>query len=298
MKIDREALLIIVLSILVTSISIIMNMPSTTPYSPYNTYGDGYSELLSIADRAIVVKGIKNIENNSVVVLPIARGMDRARYEWIKDVLNRGNIVVILDEVGYVNEFMDFIGIRARIENTKILDEVNKLNSRVYPLIALEIKINDSVYRYKVAMYRPSHIVIDNSTSIFSKGTTSAYAYADIDSNNYYSLGEEMGVYVTICSFKVGKGELWLISDLDLFSNKMIDIENVDNRKFLETLVKFKMMYIVIDYLELSSIDIIKYGYNAIIPLNLPKKHISIGLSIYVLLLSILVVMRYAERRG
>jgi len=299
LKIDREALLIIVLSILTTSISIVMNMSSTTPYSPYNTYDDGYSELLSITDRVTVIRGLKSIENNSVVFLPIARGMDRARYEWIKDILNRGNTVVILNEAGYINEFMEFIGIRARIEKTKVLDEVHKLDSRVYPLITLEININNSVHMYRVAMYSPSHIVISDVSSAFStRGTTSVYAYADIDGNNYYSLGEEMGMYITICSFKVGKGELWLISDLDLFSNKLINIENANNRKFLETLVEFRRMYIVIDYLELSPIDIIKYSYNVIVPLNLTKDHISIGLSIYILLLSILVVMRYAERRG
>lgn len=294
MRIDREAIAILLFTAVAAFIAISTNMPSSTPYSPYNTGDYGYSKLLQLLCCAEVVRTPMEISKANVsVILPVTRKVELSGYEELIDVVLAGGTIVILDEEGYSNDLLRFLGLKARIEGHKVLDEVVKLSSREYPIASLYT--DNQTTRYVIATYRPSYIAIENVFDKGFTGVTSNYAYADIDRNSYYTVGEEMKNYTIVWSARVGSGCIWVVADLDVLSNRLVD--KLDNSALLRMLTGSRRVYILVDGIELKSLDLIKYSLYRIFRAHGFAGSIILNAVIFILLLAVFMVVRYAEQR-
>uniref|UniRef100_A0A7J3I8A0 DUF4350 domain-containing protein n=1 Tax=Ignisphaera aggregans TaxID=334771 RepID=A0A7J3I8A0_9CREN len=290
LRTGRDFILMLMFTILVSSMSVLINMPSTSPYSPYNVGDRGYTQLTSLTlGTAKFIKDLKNLEQKALIIIPLNSKPDSSLPQLIENLLENEATVVILDEDGYSNDLMRYFELKAKIDPVKVLDEVSKVRSREYPLA--DIKFGDTVF--EVVTYKPSHIVIDEE-NCFIIAKTSRYAYADIDNNGYYSIGESMDEYIIGCGWRKRNGYLWLISDLDIFTNELISLK--DNLEFLGRLVSLGKVYLVIDYLGLGSIDVSKYLLNELALGVTTWGNISIALLVYLIILVASVMMKYAEK--
>lgn len=291
LRISKDITLILIFTAFVSSISVLVNMPSTSPYSPFNTGSNGYSKFLSITSSRInFVKDLKGLDQRILVIIPLKSDPGITIYQLIEDLLKQGAVVVVLDEEGYSNNLLEYLKIKARVERIKILDEVSKIRSREYPLVELSLDGN----LLRIATYRPSYIVADEGNMI-SVAKTSKYAYADLDNNGYYTVGELMGEYVVACSWNIEKGVLWLIADLDIFTNDLIGIG--DNLEFLSKLTVLGKQHLIVDYINLNAIDLFKYWFNNLIPGTSAQNNISLALLSYFAVLAATVLMRHVEKR-
>ncbi|MEM3980561.1 MAG: hypothetical protein QXF79_04810, partial [Ignisphaera sp.] len=156
LKTSKDFILILIFTIFISSISILINMPSTTPYSPYNEGREGYTQIAKFGVTKFA-KDLRNLEQKNLIIIPLNSRPDVSLIKLIENLLERGAIVIFLDEEGYSNDIMEYFGIKIVVENTKILDEVSKTRSREYPLVNLEIEGT----LFKLAAYKPSHIIVD-----------------------------------------------------------------------------------------------------------------------------------------
>lgn len=253
LKVPKELILTFLYIIIVSILAIMLNMSSQMPYSPYNIGFEGYSKLLDTIASIEIAKDLNHIEPFSIAILPLTKEISNLNSEYIKNLTVAGVTIIILDENGYSNKLLKDLGLGIEIRKTKVLDEVSKYGSREYPVIVIDF--NNTILR--IVTYKPSYIA---SLKEFSKeitGSTSDYAYADEDGNGFYTLGEVIGKYNVICSASLDKGSLWVIADLDILSNRVIDY--LDNRRFIEILASSRKVYIALEGLDVGLFDIIRY---------------------------------------
>jgi len=289
LRVNKLLLVTLIFTVLVASLSIVANMPSSTPYSPFNNGDKGYSEVLSILNNAILTRDLGNIEPGSTVIVPVLREINESEYKSLVEILDKGSTLVFLDENGFVNGFLEYIGLKARIMHVKVLDEVSKVKSREYPLLTLRINGEN----YEVVAHEPSYIAINDFDNLIAYGNTSNYAYADVDGNKYYSIGEEMKSYTIIALFRIKEGSLWLISDLDLFTNNVVELG--DNTKLLKQISESNKTFFVLNYVDLNSLDEAKFWYISALSTHILGNTLVNGLLVYVLLLTVTVIIKYAE---
>lgn len=282
LKIDKNMALAIIYVIVISIIAIVKNVSSTSPYSPYNINPDGYSNLVYVIDLEIIKK-IDSINSKDVVILiPLAREIVIEEFEKLKKLILSGSTIVLLDENGFSNNFLRHIGLDIRVENYKILDEISKYSSREYPVIFTKTGL-------RLSTYKPSYIVLKNNLDENVFGTTSPYAYADINSDGFYTLGEEINIFAIIYSASIGNGSIWLITDLDILSNRIIDSFN--NKEFLKSLSASKKIYLCIDWLDLKPLDILKHIIQGN-TINL-YNNITISMAMFFILITIYIAIEH-----
>lgn len=289
LRVGRE-IAIALFAVLVSILSLLLTVSTSTPLSPYNTSGYGYSHLLSL-HMSSAIASIPMDNRSIVVVLPLERQIDSKAIEGIKRLLAHGSTVVVLDEKGYSNQLLEDIGISARVAPIAVLDEVSKVYSRFYPVASIDIGNNT----LRIVTYKPSYISIENTSKTLAVAKTSPYAYADVNGDGYYTVGEPIEPFVIVSLWRVGNGSLWLISDLDVFRNDLIRLG--DNSRLFEVLVDSRPSYLVIGYLNLGSIDVLKYWLSQLQLKAGGLGHAPSALICYILLLCVYGVMGYAEKR-
>ncbi len=253
--INKAAAAIVTASILSATLAIIINFPSTTPYSVFNTGDDGisifYSEIRPrIISNITELRGLNNA--NLTVFLPMLREISPKELETIKGLVENGTHLVIIDEEGYSNRLLLYLGV-GWISNYTVLDEVWKKGTRDHPVIKVKCANNESL---KVITYRPSYIMKPESVTHECIGYTSDYAYADEDNNGMYTVGESVRKYVIVVSVNYGKGALTAISDMDVLTNELIT--QLDNLKLVKALVNDREPVLVTEYFNYGTLDKIK----------------------------------------
>jgi len=286
---------VVIIAVLTSLLAVIVDLPSPTPYSPFNNGSLGYSELVEISN-AQVISTINDVESldrgGTVLILPLVKELSNETYSIFKELVSEGLTIIVLDEKGYSNSLLKHLGINAYVSNQTVLDEISKLNDRFHPIIKVLIQGGNSSY-IDVVMYKPSYIVVSNKVLGGVVGTTSSYAYADTDGNGYYSIGEVMKSYIVIHSWNVGRGKVVLISDLDLWSNDLIVKEG--NAKLLKYIVGSERTFMLTLGLEIGLIDGIKFVF---MKFRLSRYYGSglLPLIGFLILMAVLMVVRYAER--
>ncbi|MEM2757728.1 MAG: hypothetical protein QW596_04730, partial [Sulfolobales archaeon] len=190
---------------------------------------------------------------NGTIVVVLNNELQSSEYSVIEDLLSSGSTVVILDEYGYSNNLLKYLGLDALVVNHVVLDEVFKYGNREYPLLRL------GGTELNLTTYGPTYIYVSDSSFVVAE--TSKYSYIDLNGDGYYSLGESMKSYPVVVQFYVGRGRLVLISDLDVISNGLFDTNKLALIKLVGTPV-----YIVINHLVLSNTDYLKYVLIRTIP--------------------------------
>ncbi|MCX8186896.1 MAG: DUF58 domain-containing protein [Sulfolobales archaeon] len=250
----RVLVLISLTAIAVSTLAVISNVPTSTPYSPFNTGARGTSRITELISNNLIY-GFNELPEGfkGTVLLVLQAELPPSEYLRVERLLSSGAQVIILDEGGYSNNLLKHLGITSSITNYVVLDEVFKYVSREYPIIT------SASLKSELITYRPTYVEVSGLAKVVAE--SSKYSYADVDRNNYYSLGEYMRSYPIIIQSRIGDGYLTVISDLDVISNELIDM----NYGALSKLIT-NPTYIAIGYLGLSSTDLLKYLLTKTLP--------------------------------
>ena len=246
----KVLVIVLIVIIPISLIALIINLPTKTPYSPFNSGFNGYSGITELLNNLItyrlgdIPKGFKGS-----ILLPLTRELGIHDYEVIKDLIEGGTHLIILDEYGYSNNLLKYLGINAVVVSDIVLDEVFKGFSRYYPLIKFSLNSKS----LELITYKPTYIeVFDTTYSLIA--ITSNYSYADVNGDGYYSIGEVMRSYVVVCRRGLGNGSITIVTDFDILSNDLLSMNSVVIKELISS-----PTYLVIGYLNLSDVDYIKY---------------------------------------
>lgn len=293
---SRALLAIATVATVVSVLAALINIPTSTPYSPFNTGGDGYSQLVTYS-HAVIVGTYTRLEgvnaSNATLILPVVRWLrDSGLYNFLRGFLKAGGTVVVIDSVGYSNPLISYLGVNASVEGHPVLDEVLKLGDRFHPLLKVEGLGNLSSRGY-VASHMPSSIRLGEGLRPYLLAVTSRYAYADLDGNGFLSPGEVMRPYAVVACWRVGRGSLALVADYALFSNSLINYTG--NRLLLTHLTGLRRTYFLTEGLNLSGVDRVK-AQALSVSIGLRRESASFGLLEYVVFLGLVAVVAYVGR--
>jgi len=214
--------LIIVLTLLAVAaagLGLLTEISSSTPYSPFNVGGNGYSSLASLLN-ASVLTGPGSVSDT--ILLPLAHELGPEEYDWLKDFVMKGGTLVILDESGYSNVFLsDYLNIPADIRDSKLYDYVTGLGENG-SIVAANVSIGGR--ELVCYFFKPSLIDVFGHVDVL--GQTSPFVYADFDNNGFFSVGDRFDEWSVVVHATVANGSVFILSDLDVFSNSFISLGN------------------------------------------------------------------------
>ena len=295
MRVSRTLVVIMILVLAVSALATIINLPSNTSYSPFNNGDMGYSKLITLLDAEVIssVQDIKPSNYDYVVIIPFQKhSINTSMYRVIRELILNGVIIIIMDEHGYSNRLLNELGLNITITTQPILDEVNKVGNRFYPLIRVVFPYLNKAMN--ITTYKPRYMIL--STDVINNsviGYTSNYAYVDLDNNGYYSLNESMNQYIVVYGRKVGNGAIIIIPDLDIGTNALIN--EADNTEFFKVIASGRRTYFYIGNLQLSFLDRIKY---VLAMMNITAYHRSMEFLFteFFLMIAILLAVHYIGR--
>jgi len=236
-------LLVLTLSVLFT-FSLIIYIPSSTAYSPYNPYSDGISFFMDKYDARAYYTDY-SLEDVSTIIL-ILEDNPHNISKYINFLEDGGNLI-ILDNEGYSNTISSEIGAGIVVYNSTVLDEVYKYRERS------NVKADVSIGNYSIVLYKPGYIEV-SEPGVDILAISSIYSYVDMDGGGNYTVGEPIGSRVLAVRYRYGNGYITIVSSKSLICNEYIGL----NSRFLDELVGGGRVIIDLSTVRHTSIDSLK----------------------------------------
>jgi hypothetical protein len=151
----------------------------------------------------------------------------------IKEFINNGNTLLVLDDFGYGNQILEYLGIDARFSNISLLDPLFNYKNQYFPRIT---DFTADVSQSGIEAITLNHAAfIDNVRQENILAMSSQTSFADINGNGVLDEYESQGPLVVAAGYDSGKGKLILVSDPSITINTMVG-QN-DNYEFISYLV-------------------------------------------------------------
>jgi hypothetical protein len=298
LKTSSLALLVLAI-VVVVSLTAIWFAPTIQDYMAGNTMWNGINNFSSEFK-------CKNID--SLSVLPETAGKsvlisipyleyNTEDLDRIKKFVADGNTLLIMDDFGFGNDILAYLGLEARFDNHIVLDPLFCYKNEYLPRItdfAPEIK------GYGVQAINFNHAtILNNVPDAQGLAWSSRTSFLDVNGNGSQGKDEPAGPFVAAARYKVGKGTVELVGDPSLIINTMM-IQN-DNNKFIKDLIEFNgpPAEILLDraHLSKSPLDISKITLVQI-RAALTNPYVLVGLIAVIFVLVIALTLEKGELFG
>lgn len=239
-----------VVAVAVGALGFVVEIPSPTPYSPFNTGPSGYSGLASLlgAEPLITLDGF-----NGSLIVPLTHELSEGEMSGLIEFLNGGGRLVVLDKGGYSNPFLrDYLNLSLYVVPVPVYDYVLNYGGNA-SLPKIEVAVGNASLSCYLAS--PSSASLGDSFAAVL-ANSSILSFRDIDGNGYFDLGDQFGPFPVVIEAKVGAGVVYVVTDPDAFSNGIIGLGN--NSALARYLVGEGSVGIYLGGLNTSLIDYVK----------------------------------------
>ncbi|PUA33847.1 MAG: hypothetical protein B7O98_00030 [Zestosphaera tikiterensis] len=232
-------------ALVLTILSGLIYIPSSTPYSPWNSGVYGISSVFE-EFKADLLNDLSNLKCGSTLFLILQRGLTEDEVKSLTNFVRCGSVVVVSDSQGYSKTFLSGLGIDVVFHGKQVLDEVTAFNYRW----VIKTKVKD----FNVVVSNVTYVEIRTAADFMAE--TSKYAYVDTDGNGFYDVYDPMGSYAVLIGWRVGNGSVVLIPSPTFFMNEYVT--TLDNIKFLSGLGVGGAYAIYVNTINLSWFDRVK----------------------------------------
>lgn len=218
---------------------------------------------------------------------------DSAALEQIQSYVSRGNTLVLMDDLGYGNNVLEYLDLPARFNHALLLD----------PLFCYK-----NPYLPRITTFSPSLVAAGVQAVAFNHGSfldsvessaviawSSSESFADANANGVRDPAEAAGPLPVAAEYSLASGRVVLVSDPSLIINTMIG-QN-DNYLFMQALISGRGTPEVVQldqsHLSLTPLDSSQANLAAV-------RKILVGPYVLILLvaLAFLLVAHYSFRKG
>ncbi|MEM4483980.1 MAG: DUF4350 domain-containing protein [Candidatus Methanomethylicia archaeon] len=221
-------------------------IPSVDPYSLDNPFWNG----LSLASKElklnyINVNGLNGLGSDSIVFIvgPIRPPLE-SELEIMKDYVYGGGFIIIMDEYGYMNDLIKFLGLNANVSGFLLRDPLYYWRSSTLPIVNAYIG-NSTLKIYLNYASTINHI---GGKTIAS---SSYFSYLDLNNNGIHEDNEPTGKMDVAVLYNVGGGRILIISDSDILINSMIN--QGDNLNFVKSFIPSQYrVYLLEDFIAIG----------------------------------------------
>jgi hypothetical protein len=224
----RSVLLISLSILIITTISLSILIQPIDDLLLENPFWNGLSEVQS-SIKPLRLIGFENLqrspENSTILMLGPSLPYSESDIIAIRSYLQEGGRVVLTDDFGTGNTFLEGLGISPRFSGKLLEDKVFN-EKKMMPRITLIENTSETTGVKELVLNYPT--VLTN----LKEGEGLAYASYSSDVANT----TEYGPFPIFAHIEIGKGTLYLISDASIFINSMI--KRGDNEILLKNLAK------------------------------------------------------------
>ena len=235
MKTSRLMSLVVIIVVLV-SLASIWFYPSVQAFMTSNMMWNGINKF----DNEFNVQNI-----DSVAALPDAAQQKDVlisipyldytpdQLTQMEQFVESGGKLIMMDDFGYGNSFLEYAGIPARFENIPLLDPLFNYKNEYFPRI---LTFNSSITSSGINV-----IVFNHGTALSGVSQSQALAWSSnmsfLDNNKDGNMdnGEPNGPFVVAADYSLGKGTVDLVSGPSLIMNAVPGAN--DNNAFLTYLI-------------------------------------------------------------
>ena len=230
-------LLAVVVIVLVISLLCIWFYPSAQDFMASNTMWNGLRSFSS-EFRADNIDSLETLpetpDKATLVSIPYLDYSDE-ELSKIKRFVDNGGTLLLMDDYGYGNSVLTYLGVSARFTNKPLLDPLFCYKNPSIPLVTdfapglRESGIDVIMLNHATALTN----VMDSEATAFS----SSASFLDVNENGSWDQDEPKGPFVVAAELQVGKGMLVLVSDPSIVISAMIGRDN--NYDFIRYLAHY-----------------------------------------------------------
>ncbi|MBT9149758.1 MAG: hypothetical protein DDT28_01193 [Dehalococcoidia bacterium] len=147
----------------------------------------------------------------------------------LREFVTQGGRLVLMDDFGHGNKVLEYLGLEVRFSEQILLDPLFSHRNPRLP------RITDFSPEVKEAGVES--VVLNHATALTGVGPgevlawSSEHSFLDLDGDGSWGRAEPKGPLPVAARFRVGQGEVILVSDPSILINSMVRME--DNRAFL-----------------------------------------------------------------
>jgi hypothetical protein len=226
---------LVIILVVFVSLAAIWFYPSIQAFMASNTMWNGINKFSKEFN-------VQNID--SFAALPVAPKQDvliavpyvpytTDELAQMKEFVENGGKLVMMDDFGYGNSFLEYAGIPARFDNIPLLDPLFNYKNEYFPRI---LTFNSSITANGIKV-----IVFDHGTALSGVSQSQALAWSsnmsflDNNKNGNMDNGETNGPFVVAADYSLGKGTIDLLSGPSLIMNAVPGTN--DNSAFITYLI-------------------------------------------------------------
>ena len=218
MTTSRLMSLVIILVVFISLVAIWLN-PSVQAFMASNTMWNGINKFSKEFN-------VQNVD--SISALPTTPGQDvliAVPYEQyspteliqMKQFIENGGKLIMMDDFGYGNSFLEYAGIPARFDNTPLLDPLFNYKNENFPRI-MDFTANITGSGIKVVVFNHGTALRDVAQSQ-ALAWSSNMSFLDTNEDGNWDPVEAEGPFVVAASYTLGSGTLDLVADSSLIMN-------------------------------------------------------------------------------
>ena len=290
-----SVLFAVVVLIIAISLLCIWFYPSIQDFMASNTMWNGirnFSSEFNADDIELLGEPPDVAEETALVAIPY---LDYSNEELsqLKGFVEDGGTLLLMDDYGYGNSVLAYLGVSVRFTNKPLLDPLFCYKNQWLPrIIDLAPRVKESGIDVIVLNHATTLTNVEQTDIIAWSSTTS---FLDINENESWDEGEPKGPLPVATEVRFGKGKLVLAADPSIMMNSMVGRD--DNYSFMRYLTSRngEQMGILIDssHLTKTPLDVSKTRLTGVREiLSTPYPLLGIVALIFV------VVSRYTLKKG
>ena len=226
---------LVIILVVFVSLAAIWFYPSIQAFMASNTMWNGINKFSKEFN-------VQNID--SFAALPVAPKQDvliaipyvpytTDELAQMKQFVENGGKLVMMDDFGYGNSFLEYAGIPARFDNTPLLDPLFNYKNEYFPRI---LDFNASITSSGIKVIAFNHgTALSGVSQSQALAWSSNMSFLDTNQNGNLDPGETQGPFVVAASISLGEGTVDLVSDSSMIMNAAAGSN--DNNAFINYLM-------------------------------------------------------------
>jgi hypothetical protein len=225
----------VIILVVFVSLAAIWFYPSVQAFMASNTMWNGinkFSKEFNVQNVDSVAALPAAPKNDVLIAVPYIPYTTDELTQMKQFVANGGKLIM-LDDFGYGNSFLEYAGIPARFDNTPLLDPLFNYKNEYFPRI---LDFNTDVTASGIKMIAFNHgTTLGGVSQSQALAWSSSMSFLDTNQNGNLDPGEAEGPFVVAASYTLGSGTLDLVADSSLIMN--VAPGTNDNNAFMNYLI-------------------------------------------------------------
>ncbi|MFC2071593.1 DUF4350 domain-containing protein [Chloroflexota bacterium] len=224
----------VVVLILVISFLSIWFYPSVQDFMASNVMWNGINNFSSefSADDIDSLDALPVLPGQAVLVAIPYLEYSQEELSRVKRFVDGGGTLLLMDDYGYGNSVLAYLGVDIRFTNKPLLDPLFSYKNQWMPRITdFALKVKESGIEVIMLNHATSLTNVVASETI---AWSSSASFLDINENGSWEEGEPKGPLAVATELRLGQGRLALVSDPSIMINTMVGRD--DNYKFIRYL--------------------------------------------------------------